>query len=112
MMRNTPAYAELIEAGPQIIPYVVTGFKDYKSRRDKDSGILNRIRNFLLPRFISTEEFHREIWGMHWVLILMDLTHFTPIQPQSVAGGHMQAWSVNETCEAWIEWFDSQVNFK
>jgi len=44
------------------------------------------------------------LWGMAWVLVLMDITGASPVQPKTVCGGKVSAWNVHDTCRAWVGW--------
>ena len=102
-MRHTPAYAKMMEAGEQIIPWIIAGFQNHL--REASQKGCNTGKYF--PENVVP---HLRCWGMTWVLLLMDLTKHTPIQPKSVAGGHMVAWSVNDTCKAWIDWYQPSAD--
>jgi hypothetical protein len=87
MMRMTPGYKALMDAGRDVVvPWIIQGFENHKKKT-----ILNLNEHSL--------------WGMSWVLILIDITGESPIEPEPVAGGKMAAWNVSDTCNAWINWY-------
>ena len=105
MMRTTPGYKQLMDTGLEAVYHIIDGFREYAAlhftdRRKWWQKLLS------LPQTRISYDIHCKIWGMSWVLILMDLTHSTPILPDPVAVG-MDAWSVDDTCHAWIHWYDN-----
>ena len=84
-MRRAPAYQKLMDAGPVIIPWIIEGFE-------------NSLKKTML-------DLNFKLYGMTWVLILMDMTGETPIYPKPVCEGKLVAWNVDDTCKAWISWY-------
>lgn len=78
-MRRTPSFQRLVAAGEAVVPSIIESFEK------------------------------RERWGMNWVLILMTITGESPIQPKPVAGGLLASWNVEETCDAWVEWWRAKA---
>jgi len=88
MNRKTEAYKRLMSAGRVILPWIIEGLEAHEKNYHSELAL------------------SYDLWGMHWVVVLMDITGgYTPIEPVSVCGGKMQAWSVDDTCRAWIKWY-------
>ena len=90
MMRETPAYRKLIDAGSEVVPWIIEAFAWHIIESQA-------VNEDTCDYFSGTG-----LWGMSWVLILRDITGRDPIQPKTVCGGLMQSWDVNATCKAWI----------
>ena len=86
MMVRTPAFKRLIEAGEQIVPWIIEAFERY------DAELRKRGEQF-------GPGWH---WGMNWVLLLESITHERPLEP--VVEDGFAKWDVHATCRSWITW--------